>query len=76
MKLHSARPRAPKRSRKAAVWRRYYARMADWFDDIAKALDGYPTAQRGALVEADRFLSGVREIDAGINENQKTGRWV
>jgi len=73
-------PRAPrgKAARKAAAWRKFYADMAAWYDEKHQFFskhDGSPFATFHCAGERDRFLEGVRLIDAGQHPNQIAGVW-
>lgn len=73
-------PRAPrgKAARKAAAWRKFYADMAAWYDEKHQFFskhDGSPFATFHCAGERDRFLEGVRQLDAGQHPNQIAGVW-
>jgi len=71
-----AKPRCPRRSRKAADWLRYYRNTAHWYADMAINLArDYPKSAAHAQEEAERFLIGARELINGRHLNQISGVW-
>lgn len=71
-----ARPKSPRRSKKAALWRQYYEGTATWFADLAINLAAdFPRAAACAQDEADRYCAGARELREGRHPNQISGEW-
>lgn len=70
------KPKCPRRSKKAILWRRYYEGTATWFADMAINLAAdFPAAAALAQTEADRFCAGARELREGRHANQISGEW-
>lgn len=69
------RPRTPTKSTTASSWKRYYERMAEWFQAHADTLKEYPGAEKYATEEANRYNEGAQMLRAGTHPNQISGDW-
>jgi len=74
-------PRAPrgKAATQSASWRRYYANKAAYYQEMHECFSNNKAlsfAAKHTAAERERFLEGVRQIDAGQHPNQIAGVWI